>query len=118
MTHKELLLKYFNEVKNDISVQESNQELMINDPRGTIRDLRNDGYKILDHKVYVKNRFGKPCSYKKYFLIKDDVDYQNFSRSKEISEKNRETQELLEKHTIPGFEGTLEMLDKLTIRTK
>ena len=82
MIHKELMLKYFRDVKNNISVQESNKELMINDPRGTIRDLRNDGYRIEDIVIHTTNRFGGSCSYKQYYLIKDDVDMANFELDK------------------------------------
>jgi hypothetical protein len=88
MTQKEQLLKYFNEVDNNITSLECMQDLIILDLQSVIRDLKKDGHTIYDFWVSRKNRFGRSVSFKRYYLIKDDIDYRNFLQESERNDKH------------------------------
>ena len=78
MTQKETLLKYLKE-NESITSFECVVELFIIDLQGVIRDLKEDGYTILDKWEKRVNLYGQKKRFKRYFLIESDVDYANFN---------------------------------------
>ena len=78
MTQKETLLKYLKENKSITSL-ECVTKLFIIDLQGVIRNLKEDGYTILDKWESRVNLYGQKKRFKKYFLIQDDIDYANFN---------------------------------------
>lgn len=82
MTQKEQLLKYFQEIENNITTLECVQKLYILDLQSVIRDLKKEGYNIMDFWINHTNIFGKATSFKRYYLIQDDVDIANFELDK------------------------------------
>jgi hypothetical protein len=66
-TNNEILLEYL-EAGNIITTRNAPDVLGIADVRGTIRDLRDLGYQILDRRISSTNRRGRKTSYKEYFL--------------------------------------------------
>jgi len=82
MTQKEQLLKYFKEIENNITTLECVQKLYILDLQSVIRDLKKEGYNIMDFWINHTNIFGKATSFKRYYLIQDDVDIANFELDK------------------------------------
>jgi len=82
MTQKEQLLKYFKETENNITTLECVQKLYILDLQSVIRDLKKEGYNIMDFWINHTNIFGKATSFKRYYLIQDDVDIANFELDK------------------------------------
>ena len=82
MTQKEQLLKYFKEIENNITTLECVQKLYILDLQSVIRDLKKEGYNIMDYWINHTNIFGKATSFKRYYLITGDVDYVNFELDK------------------------------------
>jgi site-specific DNA-cytosine methylase len=82
MTQKEQLLKYFREIENNITTLECVQKLYILDLQSVIRDLKKEGYNIMDFWINHTNIFGKATSFKRYYLIQDDVDMANFELDK------------------------------------
>jgi len=82
MTQKEQLLKYFREIENNITTLECVQKLYILDLQSVIRDLKSEGYNIMDFWINHTNIFGKPTTFKRYYLIQDDVDIANFELDK------------------------------------
>ena len=82
MTQKEQLLKYFREIENNITTLECVQKLYILDLQSVIRDLKKEGYNIMDFWINHTNIFGKATSFKRYYLIQDDVDIANFELDK------------------------------------
>lgn len=65
-TQKEEVLLYLKKYGKISTLQASN-ELFIMDLQGIIRDLRKEMI-INDEWVYKKNKFGRPCKYKRYFI--------------------------------------------------
>ena len=82
MKQKEQLLKYFQEIENNITTLECVQKLYILDLQSVIRDLKKEGYNIMDFWINHTNIFGKATSFKRYYLIQDDVDIANFELDK------------------------------------
>jgi len=82
MTQKEQLLKYFKEIENNITTLDCVQKLYILDLQSVIRDLKKEGYNIMDFWINHTNIFGKATSFKRYYLIQDDVDIANFELDK------------------------------------
>jgi len=82
MKQKEQLLKYFKETENNITTLECVQKLYILDLQSVIRDLKKEGYNIMDFWINHTNIFGKATSFKRYYLIQDDVDIANFELDK------------------------------------
>tara|TARA_R100000963_G_C4610005_1_gene80758 strand:+ start:296 stop:565 length:270 start_codon:yes stop_codon:yes gene_type:complete len=82
MKQKEQLLKYFKEIENNITTLECVQKLYILDLQSVIRDLKKEGYNIMDFWINHTNIFGKATSFKRYYLIQDDVDIANFELDK------------------------------------
>ena len=78
MTQKETLLKYLKE-NESITSFECVVELFIIDLQGVIRNLKEDGYTILDKWEKRVNLYGQKKRFKRYFLILNDVDYANFN---------------------------------------
>ena len=78
MTHKETLLKYLKE-NESITSFECVVELFIIDLQGVIRNLKEDGYTILDKWEKRVNLYGQKKRFKRYYLIQNDVDYANFN---------------------------------------
>lgn len=54
-----------------ITTLEASTKLFIMDLQGIIRNLRKSMV-INDEWVYKKNKFGRPCRYKRYFLESED----------------------------------------------
>lgn len=69
-TQKEEVLYYLKKYGRITTIQASN-ELYIADLQGVIRNLRKV-IDISDEWVYRKNKFGRPCRYKRYFLEPED----------------------------------------------
>jgi len=69
-TQKEEVLYYLKRYGRITTIQASN-DLYIADLQGVIRDLRKV-IDISDEWVYKKNKFGRPCRYKRYFLEPED----------------------------------------------
>ena len=84
MTQKEQLLKYFKEIENNITTLECMQKLLILDLQGVIRDLKKEGYNILDFWITKTNMYGERKKFKRYYLIQDKVDYANFSVDRDL----------------------------------
>ena len=78
MTQKETLLKYLKENESITSI-DCVVQLLIIDLQGVIRDLKEDGYTILDKWEKRINLFGEKKRFKRYFLIENDIDYANFN---------------------------------------
>ena len=78
MTQKETLLKYLKE-NESITSFECVVELFIIDLQAGIRNLKEDGYTILDKWEKRINLYGQKKRFKRYFLIQNDVDYANFN---------------------------------------
>lgn len=66
MTQKEEVLMYLKRY-GKISTIEASNKLFIADLQGIIRNLRKK-MDIGDEWVYKKNKFGRPCRFKKYFV--------------------------------------------------
>lgn len=66
MTQKEEVLMYLKKY-GKISTIEASNKLFIADLQGIIRNLRKK-MDIGDEWVYKKNKFGRPCRFKKYFV--------------------------------------------------
>lgn len=79
MTQKETLLKYLKE-NESITSFECVVELLIIDLQGVIRDLKEDGYTILDKWEKRINLYGQKKRFKRYFLIQNDIDYARFKQ--------------------------------------
>ena len=71
-TQKEEVLYYLKKYGRITTIQASKQ-LYIADLQGVIRNLRKS-IDISDEWVYKKNKFGRPCRYKRYFLEPEDRD--------------------------------------------
>lgn len=69
-SQKEEVLLYLKKYGKISTLQASN-ELFIMDLQGIIRNLRKKMV-INDEWVYKKNKFGRPCKYKRYFIESDD----------------------------------------------
>ena len=78
MTQKETLLKYLKE-NESITSLECVTKLFIIDLQGVIRNLKEEGYTILDKWENRANLYGQKKRFKRYFLIESDVDYANFN---------------------------------------
>ena len=78
MTQKDTLLKYLKE-NESITSLECVTKLFIIDLQGVIRNLKEDGYTILDKWENRANLYGQKKRFKRYFLIESDVDYANFN---------------------------------------
>ena len=78
MTQKETLLKYLKE-NESITSLECVTNLFIIDLQGVIRNLKEEGYTILDKWENRANLYGQKKRFKRYFLIESDVDYANFN---------------------------------------
>ena len=78
MTQKETLLKYLKE-NESITSLECVTKLFIIDLQGVIRNLKEEGYTILDKWENRANLYGQKKRFKRYFLIHNDVDYANFN---------------------------------------
>ena len=78
MTQKEMLLKYLKD-NESITSLECVTKLFIIDLQGVIRNLKEDGYTILDKWEKRINLYGQKKRFKRYFLIQNDVDYANFN---------------------------------------
>tara|TARA_R100001594_G_scaffold28294_1_gene53517 strand:- start:9041 stop:9280 length:240 start_codon:yes stop_codon:yes gene_type:complete len=78
MTQKETLLKYLKE-NESITSLECVTKLFIIDLQGVVRNLKEDGYTILDKWENRANLYGQKKRFKRYFLIESDVDYANFN---------------------------------------
>ena len=78
MTQKETLLKYLKE-NESITSLECVTKLFIIDLQGVIRNLKEEGYTILDKWENRANLYGQKKRFKRYFLIQNDVDYANFN---------------------------------------
>ena len=78
MTQKEMLLKYLKE-NESITSLECVTKLFIIDLQGVVRNLKEDGYTILDKWEKRVNLYGQKKRFKRYFLIESDVDYANFN---------------------------------------
>jgi len=79
MTQKETLLKYLKENESITSI-DCVVKLLIIDLQGVIRDLKEDGYTILDKWEKRINLFGEKKRFKRYFLIQNDIDYARFNQ--------------------------------------
>ena len=78
MTQKEMLLKYLKD-NESITSLECVTKLFIIDLQGVVRNLKEDGYTILDKWEKRVNLYGQKKRFKRYFLIESDVDYANFN---------------------------------------
>ena len=78
MTQKEMLLKYLMD-NESITSLECVTKLFIIDLQGVVRNLKEDGYTILDKWEKRVNLYGQKKRFKRYFLIESDVDYANFN---------------------------------------
>lgn len=76
-----------------ITVKEAEQVLGTTELRKAMSNLRQKGYKVTDVWEYGEDRFGNEIRYKRYFV--------------EGKVKKEEVE-------MPGFEGTMEYLEKLT----
>ena len=83
MNQKEQLIKYFKE-HFSITTLECMQKLMILDLQGIIRDLKSDGHKIESFWISKKNMYGDIKKFKRYYLIKDDIDFVQFDRERAV----------------------------------
>ena len=79
MTQKETLLKYLKE-NESITSFDCVVELLIIDLQGVIRNLKEDGYTILDKWESRVNLYGQKKRFKRYFLIQNDIDYARFNQ--------------------------------------
>ena len=77
MTQKEQLLKYFQD-NFSITTLECMQKLIILYLQGVIRDLKKDGYTIMDRWVSKTNMYGEKKKFKLYFLIQNKEDIIDF----------------------------------------
>ena len=84
MNQKEQLLKYFQEEDFSITTLECMQKLMILDLQGIIRDLKQDGHRIESFWISRKNMYGDIKKFKRYYLIKDDIDFIQFDRERTV----------------------------------
>ena len=84
MNQKEQLLKYFKEEDFSITTLECMQKLMILDLQGIIRDLKQDGHRIESFWISRKNMNGDIKKFKRYYLIKDDMDFVQFDRERVV----------------------------------
>ena len=84
MNQKEQLLKYFQEEDFSITTLECMQKLMILYLQGIIRDLKSDGHKIESFWISKKNMYGDIKKFKRYYLIKDDIDFVQFDRERAV----------------------------------
>lgn len=66
-TQKDEVLWYLDRY-GSISTIEASNKLFIADLQSVIRYLRRKGMFINDEWVYKKNKFGRPCHFKRYFL--------------------------------------------------
>lgn len=64
-TNNEILLEYLKE-GNVVTTRTAPEKLGIADVRANIRDLRNDGYNIVDEWKTRTNRRGRKTRYKEY----------------------------------------------------
>jgi hypothetical protein len=78
MTQKETLLKYLKE-NESITSLDCVTKLFIIDLQGVVRNLKEDGYTILDKWENRVNLYGQKKRFKRYYLIQNDVDYANFN---------------------------------------
>ena len=78
MTQKETLLKYLKE-NESITSLECVTKLFIIDLQGVVRNLKQEGYTILDKWENRVNLYGQKKRFKRYYLIQDAVDYANFN---------------------------------------
>ena len=78
MTQKETLLKYLKE-NESITSLECVTKLFIIDLQGVVRNLKEDGYTILDKWEKRVNLYGQKKRFKRYYLIQDAVDCANFN---------------------------------------
>lgn len=69
-TQKEEVLYYLKRY-GKISTIEASNKLFIADLQSIIRYLRKE-MNIADEWVYKKNKFGRPCRYKRYFIEPED----------------------------------------------
>ena len=83
MNQKEQLIKYLNE-HFSITTLECMQKLMILDLQGIIRDLKQDGHRIESFWISRKNMYGDIKKFKRYYLIKDDMDFVQFDRERVV----------------------------------
>ena len=84
MNQKEQLLKYFQEEDFSITTLECMQKLLILDLQGIIRDLKSDGYRIESFFISRKNMYGDKKTFKRYYLIQNEMDFVQFEREKEV----------------------------------
>ena len=84
MNQKEQLLKYFQEEDFSITTLECMQKLLILDLQGTIRDLKQDGHRIESFFISRKNMYGDKKTFKRYYLIQNEMDFVQFEREKEV----------------------------------
>ena len=75
MNQKEQLLKYFQEEDFSITSLECMQKLMILDLQGI---------KIESIWISKKNMYGDIKKFKRYYLIKDDIDFVQFDRERAV----------------------------------
>jgi len=66
-TQKEEVLQYLNKY-GKISTMDAANKLFIADLQSVIRYLRKKGMLINDEWVYTRNKFGRPCRFKRYFI--------------------------------------------------
>ena len=57
---------------------------MILDLQGIIRDLKDDGHTIESFYISRKNMYGDIKKFKRYCLIKDDMDFVQFDRERTV----------------------------------
>ena len=80
-TQKQILYDYLQTGKT-ITTRSAIIDLGIADLQSVIRDLKKEGYNIMDFWINHTNIFGKATSFKRYYLIQDDVDIANFELDK------------------------------------
>lgn len=77
LTQKQKVLNYLKENENITSL-DSFSKLWIMDLQGVIRDLKKDGYTIMDRWVSKTNMYGEKKKFKLYFLIQNKEDIIDF----------------------------------------
>ena len=68
INQKDLILQYINDFGYITSFQ-AYQDLGITQLATRISELKNKGYEFKTENVKIKNRYGKPSHYYKYYLI-------------------------------------------------
>lgn len=71
MTQNEMIAKHL-EMFGSITTFESFQEYGITRLSARIKDLKIRGYRFEEEWISRKNRFGKPVTFKKYILVRDN----------------------------------------------